>query len=193
MGYHPVLIMRYLSTTISLLLLLAIIALSCKKWVDAPPVDDPRLTNPYCNDPDAVNYNWGFPGKPDNTVCFYPSDVFAGNYMLHDTVTKDDLFISADSMPLTIVKLSKRGIRIEGLCPAGATLLGSAGAEYFASLDTTVGDSLTLYPGQFFCRHQDTVTGFLYRDKVDSSLMYLNFSVRSDTGTTTHKGRAIKK
>ena len=185
--------MRYLSTSISLLLLVVVVALSCKKWVDPAPVDDPRLTNPYCNDPEAVNYNWGFPGKPDNTVCFYPSDVFAGSYMLHDTVSKDDLFISADSMPLTIVKLSKRGIRLEGLCPAGEKLLASAGAQYFATLDTTVGDSLTLYPGQFFCRNQDTVTGYLYRDKVDSSLMYLEFSVRSDTGTTRHRGRARKK
>ncbi|GAA4464569.1 hypothetical protein GCM10023093_15160 [Nemorincola caseinilytica] len=185
--------MRYLRISISFLLLAAIVALSCKKWVDPAPVDDPRITNPYCNDPEAVNYNWGFPGKPDNTVCFYPSDVFAGRYKVHDTVSKDDLFISADSMMMTIVKLSNRDIRLEGLCPSGTALLATAGAQYNATLDTTVGDSLTLYPGQFFCRHQDTVTGVLYRDKVDSSLMYMEFSVRSDTGTTRHKARAIKQ
>lgn len=169
-------------------------AFSCKKWKDPAPKDDPRLTRHYCNDPNAVNYNWDFPGKPDNTVCFYPADLFAGNYMLYDTVyaLASDLYLSADSIPLTISKISQTKISVSGMCPSGSLTL-TAGATYNASVDTTVGDSLTLHPGQFFCRTVDTIVGSFTRDKVDSSIMYIELIVRTDTGTISHVGRAIKK
>jgi hypothetical protein len=187
--------MRYIGTIILFLSLMLVTAVSCKKWVDPAPVDDPRLTNPYCNDPIAVNYNWGFPGKPDNTVCFYPSDLFQGTYIYRDTAyqSQSDLYLSADSMVLDIVRISQTQIRISGLCASGQELLLTAGAAYQATIDTTVGDSLTIYPGQFFCRTQDTVVGTFTRDKVDSSLIYVEMVVRSDTGSTSHRGRAIKR
>ena len=70
----------------------------------------------------------------------------------------------------------------------------AAVTAYLATADTTVGDSLTLYPGQFFCRTQDTVTGTFLRDKADSSLIYVELTVRTDVGSTIiHRGRAIKQ
>jgi hypothetical protein len=187
--------MRYLSIIILFLALVMGLAFSCKKWEDPAPVDDPRLTNPYCNDPNAVNYNWGFPGKPDNTICFYPSDLFKGTYKFFDTVynSQTDLYLSADSLTLFISKISSTQIGIEGLCNSNRMLVMTAGATYQATIDTTVGDSLTQHPGQFFCRTQDTVTGTFTRDKVDSTLIYVDMTVRSDTGSTLHRGRAIKR
>ncbi len=166
---------------------------SCKKWEDPKAVDDPRLTTRYCNDPVAVNYNWDFPGKPDNAVCFYPSDLFAGTYVYRDTVynVAKQLFLSADSLTLNIAKISNTQINVAGLCPSGKLIL-TAGATFGATVDTTVGDSLTAYPGQIMCRILDTVTGTFTRDRIDSSVVYISLTVRSDTGITTHSGRAIK-
>lgn len=189
----PLQAMRKPFVTISLLLL--IVALSCKKWEDPAPQDNPQINNPYCNDPEAVNYNWGFPGKPDNTTCIYASDLFAGTYRFKDTVynATDDLFLSADSIDIEIKKVDKRQMHVTGLCAPGHVLLMTGVGMYNAYVDTTVGDSLSANVGQLFCRTQDTVTGGFTRDKVDSSLIYVMFTVVSDTGITIRRGRAYKK
>lgn len=187
--------MRYSLLTVLLAVVISGIVFSCNKWEDPAPVDDPRLTNPYCNDPKAVNYNWGYPGKPDNSVCYYPSDLFAGTYDYHDTAydTETELYLSADSVVLTMTRLSESQIKVQGFCKGGGELFVSAYQAYVATVDTTVGDSLTANPGQFFCRTLDTVVGTITRDKVDSSLIFVDFIVHTDTGTTVHKGRAIKR
>jgi len=186
--------MHKLLSILLLIILGTVVLLSCKKWQDPAPVDDPRLTNPYCNDPIAVNYNWGFPGKPDNTVCFYPADLFAGTYMFKDTSYQaaTDLYLAADSFNIYISKISQTKISIDGMCPSGDKLILTAGATYTATVDTTVGDSTTLYPGQFFCSMKDTVVGSFTRDKVDSSLIYIDLYIRNDTGATVRRGRATK-
>jgi hypothetical protein len=169
------------------------ILFSCNKYKDAPPKNDPRLTNPYCNDPLAVNFNVGFPGKPDNTMCFYPTDLFKGVYLFKDTVQRDTLFISADSFFITIDRLSKLKISVAGFCSSGDTLLMTAGPTYVATVDTTEGDTTTVNPGQRFCRVQDTVTGTISRDRVDTTLLHISLQVVSDTGITTHTGSARLK
>jgi len=170
---------------------------SCKKYKDAAPVTDPRLTNPYCNDPEAVNYNWGFPGKPDNTVCFYPSDLYVGTYKFRDSIyTLSGLFISADSFELNISRIpgtQKNRINVAGFCGGGILLALTASASYTATIDTVIGDSLSMHQGQQFCHVYDTVTGNIDRDRVDSTLLRVSFQVVSDTATYTHTGRAIKK
>ena len=60
--------------------------LACTKWADTQKPSDPRLTQKYCNDPFAVNYNWGFPGLPDNSTCIFPSDLYVGTYLFHDSI-----------------------------------------------------------------------------------------------------------
>jgi hypothetical protein len=167
--------------------------LSCAKYKDSKAVTDPRLTNPYCNDPTAVNYNWGFPGKPDNTVCFYPTDVFKGVYLYHDSVflpPPSGIFIHADSLVLYIHRLSNTKISILGFCSNGDSLLLTASPLYVASIDTTEGDSVTNW-GQRFCSAGDTVNGTVTKDRINDSLMYFSFQVASDTGiVTTHIGSA---
>lgn len=169
--------------------------LSCAKWKDPAPVDDPRLTNLYCNNPSAVNYNVGFPGKPDNSICFYPSDLFAGTYTFKDSVylNTTGLFIIADSLELTIGKLDTAKIVVTGFCQSGKQLFLTAGPTYIATMDSLVGDSTTLYQGQLLCRTQDTISGTITKDRVDSSLLHITFQVVSDTGITVHIGKARKK
>jgi len=165
-----------------------------------------NLTNPYCNDPNAVNYNWGFPGKPDNTICFYPSDLFEGTdpFYIDSIFQKDLSFTRRDSFSLSIARVDEFHILVAGFCDSNrsANWPATAAATYVATLDTVLGGI-----GPAFCRARDstmgdTVTGTLTRDinitpyydsvKMDSVyfVLHINFQVVSDTGTTLHMGTA---
>ncbi|NDC41876.1 MAG: hypothetical protein EBZ77_10055 [Chitinophagia bacterium] len=178
---------------LGLVLLGLAIGYSCKKYTDPAPVSDPRLTNPYCNDPDAVNYNWGFPGVPDNSKCFYPTDIFKGTYLFTDSVsrTTDAITIYSQVETLQIFSLSKTRIAITGLCGSGGgdSVFFSAGKSYIATVDTLIGDTTTTVQGQFWCRRLDTVYGTVTYNRLDS-LLEFNLQVVSDSGLTTHAGRA---
>jgi hypothetical protein len=184
--------MRHFITIILSVLLLSWTVSSCKKWEDPVSQEEPRLSNTYCNDPEAINYNWGFPGKPDNTVCVYGADLFAGNYTFNDTVHKvvNDLFLYADTRYLKMTKITNTRLRVDGFCEPGVELRVTARSAYRVTVDSTFVDSLTERGGQLLCRREDTVSGSFTRDKVDSSLVYISLTVISDTGVTTHIGRA---
>ncbi len=187
--------MRYISVFI-LLLFAGVGVWSCKKYTDPKAVSDPRLTNHYCNDPTAVNYNWNFPGIADNTVCFYPTDLFQGVYELHDSVffKTDGFFISADTIELTINKHSTTKMGVSGFCSSGDSLIMTTAISYVATLDTTLGDSTTLTKGQALCSVADTVNGTIVRDRINDSIIYVYFTVYSDTGVvSTHMGTAKLK
>lgn len=52
--------MKYFKVFILLALSVSIF-FSCEKWKDPNPDVDPRITErKYCNDPEAINYNWDF-------------------------------------------------------------------------------------------------------------------------------------
>lgn len=169
---------------------------SCKKYTDPVSKVDPRLTQLYCNDPTAVNYNWNFPGTPDSTVCFYPTDVFQGTYELKDSVFFDSshIFIAANSFFVTFTKHTKTKMAVVGFCPWGDSILLTAGPNYSASLDTVVGDSTTHALGQVICGSADTISGVVYKDEINDSILYFSLRVSSDTGViTNHVGRAKLK
>lgn len=169
---------------------------SCKKYTDPVSKVDPRLVQLYCNDPYAVNYNWNFPGTPDSTTCFYPTDVFQGTYELSDSVYFDSsgLFISANTFYITIRKHSKTKMAILGFCPWGDSIRLTASANYSATLDTLVGDSTTLNRGQMICGLPDTLSGSITKDQLNDSIIYFSLHVSSDTGiATNHIGRAKLK
>jgi hypothetical protein len=168
-------------------------SVSCTKKTDTKATPDPRLTTHYCNDPAAVNYNWGFPGIADNTVCFYPTDIFKGVYEYHDSVffKSSGFFIRADTFLLTINRHSNSKFSVIGFCASGDSLLLTAGANYIATVDTTLGDSTTTIRGQALCSTADTINGVLNKDRLNDSIIYINFVVASDTGViSTHVGTA---
>ena len=177
--------------------LLSGVIYSCKKYTDPKAVADPRLTNPYCNDPAAVNYNVGFPGKPDNTVCYYPSDLFKGVYFFHDSIylTATNIFLYVDSFTLTIQEMpnsNRAKIKVTGMCQSGDFMTLTAGPTYVATLDTSIRDTSVVNWGQTLCRSEDTVAGTFTRDRVDSAVIHIYLRVASDTGVTTHIGDARK-
>ncbi len=99
---------------------------SCKKYQDPDPIDDPRLdTSYFCNDLLAVNYNWGFPGTPDNSLCIYPTSGFEGDYRVEDSVyNSGDSLLYADAYTdVRIDALNKSYVSLKNYCPADSLLL----------------------------------------------------------------------
>ncbi len=160
--------------------------------------DDVRLDRPYCNDPEAINYNWNFPGTPDNTTCFYPIDIFGGTYQFTDSI------YDADYKPDTVLKYpirlfslnnSRVKIGILGFCD-NDTLTLTADRFYKAfidSLDATVNGFDTKLSGQLTCRQVDTINGYVQKSQTDSTKLSVYFTILSDTGISYHKGTAIKQ
>ena len=178
--------MRY----ISLALILICLSSSCmKSKVDNTPTTDSRLDRPYCNDPAAVNYNWAFPGTPDNTTCFYPTEVFRAAYSYNDSVYfSDGTFLFALADTLHLYAIDNTHLALLGFCGPYDTLKLTADRFYRAQLDTFTNFEI----GQPLCRIADTVSGLIIQDMNDSSKLKVNFTVASDTGTTIHRGTAIK-
>ncbi|MDI9320285.1 MAG: hypothetical protein QM530_07390 [Phycisphaerales bacterium] len=159
---------------------------ACKKWQDNP-ASNLGLTNRYCNIPEAINYNHGFPGIEDNSVCVFAAQPFVGNYSFNDTVytETDTLYPSAISFGITSNDRYK--FVLNGFCSNTNQLLFKANRYYHAAADSIIGSAK-----QLMCRSVDTLSGFLDYRTTDSSL-YIEFYVMSDTGISTHKGRAYKK
>lgn len=140
----------------------------------------------YCNDPEAINYNYNFPGNPDNSVCIYPTDPFVGTYELMDTVYTADYasyYVKRDTVVINAINYTK--MSMAGLCDGGQSLQMTAGRYYRGSIDTTIGI------GQPLCAAKDTVNGIVSIDSLgDLSLM---FTMYSDTaGVKFHIGKGTK-
>lgn len=170
--------------------------LACEKYKDPNPAeDDDRLTNPYCNDPRAVNYNHGFPGKPDNSVCIFPIDLFNGNWTFTDTVyAADESILFTETVNLQIATVendeSVSKLRLSGWC-GNETLVLTANKLKEANADTLDNG---LEPGwQVICNQQDTFTFLkLHYDLFDSSFINVNISVRNANGLRHHRGTAVR-
>ncbi len=187
--------MKYLGFLFILFMALVLFFGACQKWTDPPPKTDPRLDSPYCNDPAAVNYNWGFPGRPDDSVCYYPADMYKGTYVFKDSIYLSNNVFSytynnADTF-LYMYSLSKNKMGVVGFCPNGDTLYFTVDRGLHATVDT----GLNLGIGQMFCSIADTASGTIALDITDSSnrRYIVNIIVASDTGTNFHRGFAIKQ
>lgn len=178
--------------------LASLLLLSCEKWKDPSPTTDPRITSrKYCNDPQAVNYNWDFPGVADSTVCIYSADLFEGNYTYTDSIYSIDNLLDTSkafrTVQLQLVPLGKNKLKLSGYC-TNDLFFTTLRNGITANADTTIkiNDSTYAY-GQLFCRAQDTLTGTLTRlsDSLTHTLS-IQWTVVSDTAIRIHKGRATK-
>jgi hypothetical protein len=169
-------------------LLSILFLVSCKKYKDPAPFTDDRIKNKYCNDPSAINYNWDFPGIPDNTVCIYPADIFKGNYFYRDSILNlEGGVLKTDSFPITITQLDSTHLTIAGFCGSNSH---SAKATRFFSF---VLDSLVGY-GQVFCNNKDTISGGGSKFSLsDTSTIQFDYILQTDTGVVIHQGTATKQ
>jgi hypothetical protein len=181
---------------ILLLILPALIFYACKKYKEPPTaVLDPRLTNHYCNDPRAVNYNWNFPGIADSTTCIYAVDSFVGSWTFYDT-----LFLpSGDTAGINIKHLTfistedttRTRLAVTGWCNGNAPFYVTANNYGRIDVDTFPGGPF----GQFLCDQTDTLNGYMLKnsDSTTNNRMQINFTINNAGGTVYHRGTAIKQ
>lgn len=168
---------------------------ACKKYQDPKGNRDPRLDSTvYCNDPEAVNFNWGFPGTPDSSICYYPADIYEGIYLFTDSIYNSDNSLdsarSVTTLTLQLLALDKQRFAVVGFCGGSDTLYFTAER---VSLNASV-DTLVAQLGQFLCRQQDTIYGDLSRNITDTTGdILIDLIVRSDTGVNFHRGKAYKQ
>lgn len=170
------------------LLLIVVLASACKKYQDPAPFTDDRIKTPYCNDPTAVNYNWDFPGIPDNTVCIYPTQIFEGNYFYRDSLyDKNGELTKVDSFPIYILALDTVHMKLGGFCPS--TEFTAKATRYFQfTIDSLLGD------GQDFCGNDDTISGKGKKSGIADTISFkFDYQIQTDTGLVTHTGTAIKQ
>ncbi|WP_124635018.1 hypothetical protein [Taibaiella sp. KBW10] len=176
---------------------IGMIFIACKKYVD-PTKPDITLTNHYCNDPIAANYNHGFPGIPDNSVCRYPTDFFKGNWQFVDSIFYPDMrFYRTQTLSLSFTPMDqaldtfRTRLTVLGLCPNNTILKVTANKYALALTDTLLPN---VNGGQLFCSVSDTVSGFFKRtnDTLRTS-MNINLTELSAADTFYHRGLAIKQ
>lgn len=155
--------------------------------------DSSLFNTPYCNDPEAINYNWDFPGTPDNSICFYPTDVFAGTYLFDDTIYNEayerDTILQYQ---IVIRAYSNTRFALVGFC--GDSIKLTADRFFKATIDSTLNTiDQTPLNGQIVCRTVDTISGTINTSFADSTRIRINFNVASDTGLNYHVGTAIQQ
>ncbi len=162
--------------------------LACKGYKDPAPFTDPRIVNPYCNNPSAINYNWNFPGIPNDSVCIFPADIFGGTYFYHDSIfNATGLLLNEDSFYITLHQIDTTHLTIEGFC-TGKVFTARANRFGAFTLDSIQGS------GQFLCNGIDTLMGGGSKfDIWDTLSLHLQYQVHSDTAVVYHAGTAIKQ
>ncbi|MCB0700396.1 MAG: hypothetical protein H6551_01205 [Chitinophagales bacterium] len=172
---------------------LLISLISCKKSNENASLDNGLFDRPYCNDPEAVNYNRDFPGIPDSTVCYYPIDVFVGSYMMKDSIFNAEYELDTVlEYTITLKSSNKTNLSVTGFCTGGESLRFTADKYNKAVADSTYLADSTKLPGQLTCSKQDTLTGLLLRNLPDSSLIKIDWLILSDTGLNYHIGTGTK-
>lgn len=175
-------------------LFLGVCGVSCQKDKDPQgQADDPRLQRPYCNDPQAVNYNWDFPGVPDNSLCFYPTEVFEGRYSFEDTQYYSAEYFpkGVESYTLELEASDQTRMVLKGFCSSGQGFTLRASRFYRATLDSMVLDSLSL-GGQLFCGTKDTLSGYIQYLEGEPAAIQVRFRQGTDTNAIFHTGTAYR-
>lgn len=171
--------------------------IACKKYED-PAKPDIILTNHYCNDPIAANYNHGFPGIPDNSVCVYATDFFEGAWIWVDSIYDADMnFQQRQTRNLSFSPLSlnedslRTRLTVAGFCDNNTILKIRANKYASALTDTLVAGT---NGGQIFCNTTDTVSGYFKRtnDTLTQS-MNIILTENKPSGVFYHKGLAVKQ
>jgi hypothetical protein len=174
---------------VTFIMLYTIIIIGCVKYKDPTPITTDKLTTPYCNILTAVNYNWGFPGVPNNSICTYPADLFLGTYIFYDSVLNAVAeYVPFDSNIIEISKVSDSTILIKGLCGSNSsTFSAKATKNYRFSLDSNT----TL--GQVFCSNNDTINGFGMKNFYNDSNFKFSYNLINNAIITEHKGTFKKQ
>lgn len=177
----------------SLCAMFIIFSIACKKPSDqsVPDISD-QLTRPYCNDPIAANYNVGFPGIPDNSVCVYPYDKFLGTWDLKDSIFREDntLYLVMDRI-ITFIPVStdtnKNQMQILDWCASPIDIYCNKYGKAYIVNTLPYPDS-----AQVICS-TDTIMGTFQLINNEDSAMKIQLVNRNNLGHFTHKSIATKR
>lgn len=170
-----------------------ILGVSCSTYTDPekPDIDD-QLQNKYCNIPTAVNYNWNFPGKEDNSICFYSWDFYEGRWQFINDVYAANNNVEklySDTIVLSFSKnaadTAKAEMQVSGWCGSGNFNI-LIDRFYIAKTDTMPNG----FNYQIVCL--DTISGTLEKNIMDTSTLSLKMSVLSPNGQFNYIGIGTK-
>jgi hypothetical protein len=171
----------------SLITILSVLFWGCKKYQDPPP-QNLGLTNPYCNNPKAVNYNWGFPGVPVDSVCIFPVDELKGIFTYYDSILDaSGVYLPFDTTNIIINKITDSTINIDGLCSTSQPLSAKVTRNLRFYTDST--NSL----GTIFCNPTDTINGRGTKARIGDTIIGFNYNIFNTSGSVIHKGILIRK
>lgn len=173
----------------------ALVFFACSKYEDPPPAPLPEeLTRHYCNDSRAINYNRGFPGIADNTVCIFPTDPFNGSWIFYDT-----LYLPSGDTAATLVKnlvftptedTARTHLAVTGWCSSNQALYVTANKFFRAETDTLPGG----FP-QYLCNAADTLYGSFSKADTTEEMHYIkvDLTVNTASGVIYHRGTAARQ
>jgi len=170
-------------------------ASACKKYKDPakPDIDDGLNGRRYCNNPLAVNFNWGFPGIPDSTTCIFPVDKFKGTWLFHDSVyTTDEVLQEVITRTLVFAATEDTlltHLAVAGWCGGTERMQVTANKYGLAQVDTL----LEYRPGQLICSASDTVTGYFQQYTAAEDTMKVDMVFNTAAGIRFHRGTAVKQ
>lgn len=171
---------------------LSMFFIACEKYKDKKGDDiQDQLKNKYCNIPFAINYNWGFPGIEDNSTCYFAYEFFEGSWIFIDTVSKDEVVLSIDTIPISFARkeadTTLASIEMMGLC--NLEKLNLITDKFYNAITDTMENGEKF---QVICNNQDTIAGTIARHISDSTNLSIKLSVTNANGTFIHKGIAIR-
>jgi len=175
-------------------LFISVLSVSCNKSGDKKGQDiSDQLNSRYCNIPTAVNYNWGFPGIADNSICVFGTDFFVGNWMFVDTVrTSDSMSLVIDTLYWQFSVVSNDStnslLDVKGWCNNNETFRIITD-KYYSAITDTAFNSLGY---QILCNANDTLFGTVKKDVFDTTKLIINLTNYSANGVSYHKGLASK-
>lgn len=171
--------------------------MACEKYTD-PVKPDVELTNHYCNDPIAANFNRGFPGIPDSSVCEYATEYFEGTWEWVDSIFDKDMSFQqrqVRNLVFTPKDLAEDTFRnhltVSGFCDNSTLLKVTANKYAMAFTDTLIQG---VYGGQISCNSTDTVSGYFKRT-TDTLILSMDILLTENkpAGVFYHKGNAVKQ
>lgn len=165
---------------------------SCLKESDPPGASvDPNLKDFYCNDPRAINYNWNFPGIPNDSICIYPIDLYEGQWILNDSIFFTDKEL--DTFLVNTVQFEKTEdsllihLSLKGLCNNDNPIFITT--DKFGNAEI---DSMDIHnSGQLFCMPEDTITGTFRFQFDNKDTLEINMEVRGPNARI-HKAKAFR-
>lgn len=166
-----------------LLILPAFLLLNaCEKYEDLPK-GDYDADGYYCNDARAINYNVGFPGIANDSICVFPVEPFEGNWTMIDTLLDDEMeIISTHQGQVSLVPIENDSIDnlfiMEGYCDNNFAITFQANRYLLGMVFDNIEDEI----GHFDCDGTSILTGFIAANNMHADTIRIQMRKKTTDG-----------